>query len=59
MRRINQEEAIPWIWLIICGPFDVSTQQEGSADTLEQRIIAYHHYQEEGLRSVPIHYQKH
>ena len=28
MRRVNQGEAIPWVWLIVCGPFDASAQQE-------------------------------
>jgi proteasome lid subunit RPN8/RPN11 len=56
MRHVNQEEAIPWVWLIICGPFDASTQQERPDTTLEQRILAYHHYQEEGLQSITVHY---
>jgi proteasome lid subunit RPN8/RPN11 len=58
MRRVNQEQAIPWIWLIICGPFDASeasTQQQG----LEQRLIAYHHYQEDGLQRVTVYYEQH
>jgi [CysO sulfur-carrier protein]-S-L-cysteine hydrolase len=54
MQRINQEEAIPWIWLIICGPFDSSLEQERSQGMLEQRLIAYHHYQEEGLQRVAV-----
>jgi proteasome lid subunit RPN8/RPN11 len=59
MQRVNQEEAIPWIWLIICGPFDVSTQPEGSQYYLpEERILAYHHYQNEGLQRIAIHYQE-
>jgi proteasome lid subunit RPN8/RPN11 len=56
MRHVNQEEDIPWIWLIICGPFDVSTQQEESHTLLKQRLIAYHHFQEEGLQRVAVHY---
>jgi proteasome lid subunit RPN8/RPN11 len=57
MRHVNQEEAIPWIWLIICGPFDVATQQEELYTLLEQRLIAYHHY-EDGLQSIPVQYEK-
>jgi proteasome lid subunit RPN8/RPN11 len=56
MRHVNQEEDIPWIWLIIRGPFDVSTQQEEAHSLLEQRLIAYHHYQEEGLQRIAVHY---
>ena len=57
MRHVNQEEAIPWIWLIICGPFDVSIQQEESYSPLAQRLLAYHHY-EEGLQSITVRYEK-
>jgi proteasome lid subunit RPN8/RPN11 len=60
MRHINQEEAIPWVWLIICGPFDASTRQEdlwGNPTGDRQRIVAYHHYQEEGLQSVVVHFK--
>jgi proteasome lid subunit RPN8/RPN11 len=65
MRRINLEQAIPWVWLIICGPFDESTQQEDLWDCrgdplrsptgYKQRITAYHHYEERGLQTIPIH----
>ena len=58
MRRINLEEVIPWVWLIIRGPFDASTQQEDLWNTPtgdKQRVIAYHHYQEGGLQSIAIH----
>jgi proteasome lid subunit RPN8/RPN11 len=57
MRRVNQEEDIPWIWLIIRGPFDIAPQQEDACALLEQRLIAYHHFQEEGLQRVAIHYE--
>jgi proteasome lid subunit RPN8/RPN11 len=57
MRHVNQEEAIPWIWLIICGPFDATTQQEESYSLLEQRLVAYHHY-EDGLQSIAVQYEK-
>lgn len=58
MRHVNQEEAIPWIWLIIRGPFDVSTQQGERYSLLEQRLAAYHHYQEEGLQSIAVRYDR-
>lgn len=57
MRRINLEQAIPWVWLIICGPFDISRPPEdlwSKATGHEQRVIAYHHYQRGGLQTLPI-----
>ena len=57
MRRVNQEEDIPWIWLIVRGPFDVASQHEDACAFLEQRLVAYHHYQEEGLQRITIHYE--
>jgi proteasome lid subunit RPN8/RPN11 len=58
MRRINQEEAIPWVWLIICGPFDSSPEQARSPYMLEQRVVAYHHYPEAGLQNIDVCYEK-
>jgi len=52
MKRVNLEEAIPWIWLIICGPFGASAQEK----RLEERIIAYHYYAK-GLQSVAVRYE--
>ena len=49
MRRINSEQDIPWVWLILRGPF------RKSADTLtDTELIAYHHYRQEGLRQIKI-----
>jgi proteasome lid subunit RPN8/RPN11 len=58
MRRINQEEAIPWVWLIVCGPFDSSLAEERSPYVLEQRIVAYYHYREGGLQNISVRYEK-
>jgi proteasome lid subunit RPN8/RPN11 len=60
MRRINLEQAIPWIWLIIRGPFDESILPEELEDQwdYQQRIIAYHHYQKGGLQIIPINCEK-
>lgn len=44
MRRVNVEQRIPWVWLIIKGPFN------GKYRPLS--LIAYHHYQREGLREI-------
>ena len=57
MRHVNREEAIPWIWLIICGPFDASTREEEAYALLGQRLVAYHHY-ENGLQRIAVHYEK-
>lgn len=57
MRHVNQEEAIPWVWLIICGPFDVSTQPEEAYSLLPQRLVAFHHY-ENGLQGIAVRYEK-
>jgi len=57
MRHVNREEAIPWIWLIIRGPFGAAIPQEMVASLLEQRVMAYHHF-EDGLRRVAIHYEE-
>jgi proteasome lid subunit RPN8/RPN11 len=59
MRRVNVEQAIPWIWLIVCGPFDTSNtpRQQDLQRLLGQRIIAYYHYQEKGLQRITVHYE--
>jgi proteasome lid subunit RPN8/RPN11 len=50
MQRINQGQHIPWIWLIICGPFDDAFTKAIPQDA----ILAYHHYAETGLQRVPL-----
>jgi Predicted metal-dependent protease of the PAD1/JAB1 superfamily len=48
MYSVNQEQQIPWCWLIICGPFDVAFEQQiMQGDVPGQRMIAYHHYSEQ------------
>jgi len=46
MRRVNIEQQIPWVWLIIKGPFNGRYK--------ELSMIAYHHYQREGLREIVV-----
>lgn len=46
MRRVNVEQQIPWLWLIIKGPFNGRYR--------EPSMIAYHHYQREGLREISV-----
>jgi len=63
MKRVNVEQQIPWVWLIISGPFD-------HAPTLLQQvqrhlymipgssIVAYHHYEGTGLRRIAIRFEE-
>nr|BBH91868.1 hypothetical protein KTA_00670 [Thermogemmatispora argillosa] len=65
MRRVNQEEQIPWIWLILCGPLTYGRhlEQARAGDLaaeaecrrwLWQRLLAYYHDPDQGLRRVAI-----
>lgn len=46
MQRVNVEQRIPWVWLIVRGPFNGKYR--------ELSMIAYHHYQREGLREIAV-----
>lgn len=52
MQRVNVGEQIPWAWLIICGPFNQKAQQRHLSGT---KIIAYHHFDKDGLQQVTLH----
>ena len=52
MKRINQEQQIPWVWLIIYGPFDEAFTQRAKGALPQDSIIAYHHYEKIGLQRV-------
>jgi len=54
MERVNQEQHIPWIWLIICGPFDKTFIEHARGIIPCNSIIAYHHYEETGLQRIPL-----
>lgn len=60
MRRVNYEQRIPWAWLIICGPFTSHPLPEESAASIHNAtisiggVVAYHHYQDAGLCSIPV-----
>ena len=63
MKRINTEEQIPWVWLIISGPFDHSPSLIQHVQRRLQRIpdtsiVAYHYYEDEGLQRIAIHYEE-
>lgn len=46
MQRVNVQQRIPWVWLIVRGPFNDKYR--------ELSMIAYHHYQREGLREIAV-----
>jgi proteasome lid subunit RPN8/RPN11 len=59
MKRVNLEQQIPWVWLIISGPFDETFASFRQARPRARKgkgpaIIAYHHYKRLGLQPVPI-----
>jgi len=54
MERINQEQQISWIWLIICGPFNNTFIERAKGTIPHDAIIAYHHYEKIGLRRVSV-----
>src|SRR5205085_4023562 len=59
MKRVNLEQQIPWIWLIVCGPFGeeftlLRPVRRHLGLTTESPVIAYHHYKEVGLRRISI-----
>lgn len=49
MRRVNVEQYIPWVWLIISGPFDETFEARQKSS-----IIAYHHYEKSELQEIAI-----
>jgi [CysO sulfur-carrier protein]-S-L-cysteine hydrolase len=63
MKRINAEEQIPWVWLIISGPFDHSPSLLQQVQRRLQRIpdtsiVAYHYYEGGGLQRIAIHFKE-
>ena len=59
MKRVNVEQRIPWVWLIISGPFERTPsfmQEELDLLSVAPRssFVAYHHYDNRGLQSIEI-----
>ncbi len=54
MQRVNQQQQIPWVWLIICGPFDEHYELHGDDESIAASMIAYHHYERGGLCKIRI-----
>ena len=52
MQRINQGQQIPWVWLIICGPFNETFSERAKGAIPYNSLIAYHHYEKTGLQRV-------
>jgi proteasome lid subunit RPN8/RPN11 len=53
MKRVNKEQQIPWIWLIISGPFNGSFTLDNEQQT-RSSLIAYHHYDTLGLLQISL-----
>ena len=63
MKRVNVDEQIPWVWLIISGPFDHAPTFFQQVQRHLQRapnssIIAYYHFEGEGLRRITIRFEE-
>lgn len=62
MKRVNVEEHIPWVWLIVSGPFDQAPSFLQQVQRRLQRIpdtsmVAYHYYENEGLQRLVIRFE--
>ena len=63
MKRVNVEQRIPWVWLIISGPFDRSPtllqeEQNALSSLPASSFIAYHHYAREGLQEIDLRFDE-
>jgi len=56
MKRVNNEQQIPWIWFIVCGPFNGSFKRDDEQLT-KSRTIAYHHYDTLGLQQITLKFE--
>lgn len=60
MQRVNVEQQIPWVWLIVSGPFrsvPVAGIQAKTTISLTG-AVAYHHYEKTGLQQIAIQHCK-
>lgn len=57
MQRVNVEEQIPWVWFIVRGPFD-TLLQPGQEEQAKASVIAYHHYEQWGLREIALQFEE-
>lgn len=56
MQRVNVAQDIPWVWLIVSGPFssEAPHRTEEEVAISARGVIAYHHYRETGLQEIEI-----
>lgn len=54
MQRVNQDQQIPWAWIIIKGPFDADSLHTMNGEISPASMIAYHHFEKTGLEIIPI-----
>ncbi len=58
MQHVNVEQEIPWVWLIVRGPFHDTPSPPHEARIACSSIIAYYHYVQEGLRRVIVEFEE-
>ena len=58
MRRVNLEQAIPWAWLIILGPFDTAFIQYAQKTLPSSSVLAYHYFEQSGLKQLAVHLER-
>jgi proteasome lid subunit RPN8/RPN11 len=54
MQRVNVEQEIPWVWLIIRGPFHDVPSPKDEERIACSYVLAYHHYVQEGLQRIAV-----
>ena len=54
MERVNKQQGIPWVWCIIRGPFPDAVAQGHEGRITVSSMVAYHHYDHEGLQKIAI-----
>ena len=59
MKRVNVEQRIPWVWLIISGPFErapsfIQEEQDFLSAVPLSSFMAYHHYADRRLQHIAI-----
>ncbi len=58
MQLVNVEQEIPWVWLIIRGPFHDTLSLSHQARIPCSSILAYYHYAREGLQRVIVEFEE-
>jgi proteasome lid subunit RPN8/RPN11 len=50
MKRVNVEQRIPWVWLIVSGPF----HRFSGVEDVNPSVVGYYHYEQLGLREIAV-----